>query len=166
MSEQLAFDQGLRQRAGVHRDERLATPRTQLVNRLCDELFAGAAFAFDDHRARNRRDLLDLEQHFVDGVALSDQSRRLGESLAVENSAHGQIQLVGGDRLGIDIGEAERAQTRAQLGVLDVGEADHRCPAPQLVADDLEVDRIAEIPGEDDEIGLEAFDLAAQVVEG
>jgi hypothetical protein len=34
-----------------------------------------------------------------------------------------------------------------------------------LVAHDLEIDRIAEVAGEDDELGLEALDLAAQVVE-
>src|SRR5205814_2368359 len=53
----------------------------------------------------------------------------------------------------------------SQVGIVDIGESDYRRSAPQLVSHYLRVDRIAEVAGEDDEVGLEAFDLAAQVVE-
>jgi len=89
----------------------------------------------------------------------------LSEPFAIENPAHGEIQFVRGDRLGEDIGEAKRAQSIAQLRVFDVGETDDRRPVPQPIADDLEIDRVAEVAGKNDQIWLEALDLAAQIVE-
>ena len=38
----------------------------EVVERLGDQLLAGAALALDQHRARDRRHLLDLDQHFLD----------------------------------------------------------------------------------------------------
>jgi hypothetical protein len=135
------------------------------VDRQRHQLLPGAALPFDDHGARDRRDLLDLEQHFPDRFRLSDQARRLGETLAVENPPHRQIQFVRRHGLRVYVGESDGAETLSQLRILDVGQADHRGTVPQLVSYDLDIAGIAEVAGEDDEIGLEALDLAAQIVE-
>src|SRR6185436_7920242 len=104
-------------------------------------------------------------QHFVDGFALSDKSGRFGEPLSVEYPPDGEVQLVGRDGLGEDVGEAEGAESIAEIWIIDVGKADHRRATPQLIPHNLRVAGITEVAGENNEIGLEAFDLAAEVVE-
>ena len=66
VAEQLALEQRLGQGGAVDRDERLAPPGREVVDRLGDQLLAGARFALDQHRARDRRHLLDLDQQFLD----------------------------------------------------------------------------------------------------
>src|SRR5688572_20348511 len=57
--EDLALEQRLRNRRAVDRHERLLGARAQLVDRLGDELLAGARLAPDQHRRRRRGGLLD-----------------------------------------------------------------------------------------------------------
>ena len=42
-----------------------------------DQLLARAALALDEHRARDRRHLLDLDEHFPHRLALADEARAL-----------------------------------------------------------------------------------------
>ena len=88
VTEQLALEQRLGQRPHVHGDERLAPTRTQPVNRARHQLLAGAALALDEHGARHRRDLLDLDQHLANRLGLADQAGELRQSLPLE-PAHG-----------------------------------------------------------------------------
>src|SRR5206468_2163741 len=48
--EQLALEQGLRDRRAIDRDEGAGGEATTLVNRASDQLFAGAALAGDQER--------------------------------------------------------------------------------------------------------------------
>ena len=62
--EDLALEQRLGNRRAVDRHERKRRARAQLVDRLGDELLAGARLTRDQHRGQRRRGLLD---HPVDG---------------------------------------------------------------------------------------------------
>src|SRR6185436_20821852 len=63
VAEDLALEQRLGNCRTVDGDKREAGARTELVNRLRDELLAGAGFAGDQHGSAGRRRLLD---HLVD----------------------------------------------------------------------------------------------------
>src|SRR5208283_1077624 len=71
ITEKFGFGQVLRNRAAIERDERAAFSGSQLVERTGDELFAGSAFALNDHWARDfGRDgdsLVDRIEHGVEG---------------------------------------------------------------------------------------------------
>src|SRR5215210_6795133 len=93
VTEQLALDQRLSQRADVHRNERLVPPRAQAVERARDELFAGAALTFDEYGARDRSHLLDLHQHLTDSIGLTNEAGDFSQSLPVEYALHGRKQF-------------------------------------------------------------------------
>src|SRR6202008_933278 len=77
VAEELALEQRVGQRGAVDGDERLAPARGEVVDGLGDELLAGAALALDEHGARDRGHLLDLDQHFLDRRALTDYAGAL-----------------------------------------------------------------------------------------
>ena len=62
VAEQLALQQARRQGGAVDLDERLARPRAVLVDRLGQQLLAGAALAADQHGRRAGRHLADQAQ--------------------------------------------------------------------------------------------------------
>ena len=63
VAEQLALDQGLRDRGAVELDERAARPRRAVVQHARDRLLAGAALAGDQHHRHGALgDHLDLAQ--------------------------------------------------------------------------------------------------------
>ena len=66
VAEQLALQQRLGQAAQLTAMNGLPAPRREVVDGLGDQLLAGARLALDQHRARHRRHLLDLDQHFLD----------------------------------------------------------------------------------------------------
>ena len=88
VAEQLALEQRLRQRPAVHGDERLVAPRTEPMDRARDELLARAALALDEHRARHRRDLLDLHEHLADAPPTA-RSVPLGATAAADRAGGG-----------------------------------------------------------------------------
>src|SRR5204863_5673599 len=55
VAEELALEQRLRDGGAVERDERLSGARAPIVDRLRDELLAGAALAGDEDRRLERR---------------------------------------------------------------------------------------------------------------
>jgi hypothetical protein len=59
VSEQLALDERLGQAAAVDGDERLISPRTEVVDRTGDQLFTGAGFAKDENSGAGGRNFLD-----------------------------------------------------------------------------------------------------------
>ena len=73
MAEQLIFNECVRYRATVDRDERVIAPRTAVVNRTRRKLFTGASFAFDDDRHVVRRDAIKQGDSVPKVGRLSDQ---------------------------------------------------------------------------------------------
>ena len=122
--EQLRLQQRLGQRGAVDRDERPAPPGREVVDRLGDQLLAGAALALDQHRARHRRHLLDLDQHLLDRRALADDAGALLEPAPLDQPPRGLHHLLGPGRLHHRLGDAEPADPLRPLGVggLEQGE--------------------------------------------
>ena len=59
VAEDLGFEQVLRDRAAVERDELLPAPRARVMDRARHDFLAGAGFAADQNRARRARDGLE-----------------------------------------------------------------------------------------------------------
>ena len=75
--EQLALEQRLGNGGAVDRDKRKGRARAQLVDRLGDELLAGARLAVDQHRGGRRRGLLDDLVDLADrGTVADDPAER------------------------------------------------------------------------------------------
>jgi hypothetical protein len=64
MTEQLAFEERVGDRAAVDRDERAAAALAQVMDRARDQFFAGPGLAMDQHRGVARRNAADEPQHF------------------------------------------------------------------------------------------------------
>src|SRR5439155_1839343 len=60
VAEEIRLDQGVPDRAAVHRDKRLLSPGTQVMDRPSDELLASAGLALDEDSQRGVGHLLDL----------------------------------------------------------------------------------------------------------
>ena len=165
MTEQLALDERLGERADVHRDERLVAARAQAVNAASDELLAGTALTLDHHCAGDGRHLLDLHEHFADRIRLTDETGVLHEALAVERPAHDRRELVGGNRFGIDVDETHHLEPLTQLLVLDLSQADDRHSLPDLLTHYLEIRRISYRACEHDHVRRHAPDLATHVID-
>src|SRR5271156_5552647 len=74
MAEQLALEQCLGNRRAIDRDERRVGAPAQLMKRVGEQLFSGAAFAQQQHRYVGRRNLLDITQHLQHFGALGDDA--------------------------------------------------------------------------------------------
>ena len=114
VTEQLALEQVLGHRAAVDRDERPIATRARLVNRACQQLFAGAAFARDHDARVGARDHVRLrETLFHDRAARDDLAApvfgRVGEAGDLQRLLHLIEQFLLVDRLGE---ERERAALR------------------------------------------------------
>ena len=73
VAEQLRLDQRVGQRAAAHLDERLGRPQRVVVDRVRDQLLAGARLAADQHGGVGARDLRDLIEHAAHRAAGADQ---------------------------------------------------------------------------------------------
>jgi hypothetical protein len=73
VSEELGLEQTLRQGAAVDRQERAVGGGGKGVNRLCQELLAGAAFAGDEYGRRSRRETRHHVQDAADSRARADE---------------------------------------------------------------------------------------------
>ena len=74
MTEQLCFQQRLRDRAAVDRDEAVRTPRTPVMDRARRQLLAGSGFTGNQHRAGGGRDGLEQLREIAHGAAAADES--------------------------------------------------------------------------------------------
>ena len=72
--EQLRFEQRLRDRAAVDRDEALRSPRAVVVNRARRELLAGPGLPRHEDRARGLRDGLEELEEIAHDAALAHQA--------------------------------------------------------------------------------------------
>ena len=164
VSEQFALQQRLWERPHVHRNERLRTTRAQAMNGPRHELLARAALTFDEHRARHRRNLFDLHQHFADGLRLAHQPGQLRQSLAFKATAHAVDHLVDGHGLGPGFRVAEFAQPLGHGGIRHVGKAQHGDAVPQLLAHQRDVGGIEQRPSEHEHVRGRAAKIAAHVI--
>src|SRR5687768_9457412 len=73
MSEQLALEKCLGERGAVHRNERTGCTRSLVMERLSDDLLAGAAFAEDQDRQVGCGETLDGGAQCDDRRAVADQ---------------------------------------------------------------------------------------------
>ena len=73
MAEQLAFQQGIRQRAAVDGYEPFASPGTALMDGLGHQFLAHAAFALDEHGAVHAGHAGDEMENPADGGGLADE---------------------------------------------------------------------------------------------
>ena len=80
VAEELGFQQGVGNRGAVERHERLGDARTDLVNRLRDQLLARAGLAAHQHGRHGRRRLLD---HLIDLAHLDAGADHLAERAAL-----------------------------------------------------------------------------------
>ena len=134
VAEQLALEQGLRQRADVDGDERLVAPRAERAKRARDELLPRAALPLDEHGARHGRHLLDLDHHLAHRLALADQPRGFLRARGARAGVAGIGDVVDDDRLREEVDEAERAEPLVLHGIVAVGEADDGDAGPELLA--------------------------------
>ena len=77
VAEQLGLDQALGQRRAAHLDERLLGAQRVVVDRVRDELLAGARLAADQHRRVRLGDLRDLLVHLAHRSARADDVREV-----------------------------------------------------------------------------------------
>ena len=75
VTEQLALEQALGQRAAVDREERTFGARRQLVDVARDDFLTGSRLALDEHGRIGRRDGLDEAQHVEPRLARADRTR-------------------------------------------------------------------------------------------
>ncbi len=73
--EDFAFEGSLRQAAGIHGDERLASAGRGSVQQASDNFFAGAVFAGDEHVSVGRPDLSYEFEHWLHRGSLGDEFR-------------------------------------------------------------------------------------------
>ena len=71
VAEQLALQHALGQGRAVDRHERPVGTRAEVVDRAGDQLLAGAAFAFDEHRGLGVGHLLDQPEDLLHRLALA-----------------------------------------------------------------------------------------------
>src|SRR5690606_10224554 len=83
VTEQLAFDQILRNGGAVDRDKRLRGTRAVLMNAARDELLAGSAFPRDKHGDIAERDLADRLENLLHRLGTADDP--LAEIVAVDH---------------------------------------------------------------------------------
>ena len=81
VAEQLALGQRLGNGRAVDRDERLIAAAAEIMDRLGDDLLAGAVFAQDQHGQIGVGHAADDRAQGLDGRALADQPHLLGRLL-------------------------------------------------------------------------------------
>ncbi len=121
MTEQLAFEQRLGQTGAIDRDERPLGAAARIVDRLRDELLAGAGLALQHGRRIGRSNAGHLFEHAAKCRRAADQ--RMGVRLAVGSAERlhlldeiSDVALLGANRrqLDVDIGLAVRRMMQMQ----------------------------------------------------
>ena len=137
VAEQLGLEQVLGDRRAVDRDERPVGARAERVQRAREQLLAGAALAFEQHRRVGRRRAVQRQRHLLQrrhrrrrsaarrGAARAPPSAACSRSRSrrcVERALDHQQQMIGIDRLGEEV---ERAFLHRRDRVLDAAERGH-----------------------------------------
>src|SRR5207247_3155205 len=77
VAEQLALEQRIGDRRAVHRDERLAAPRGEVVDTARHELFPRPRLPLDQDGRGDRSNMLDLDETLLDGRVITYDSVEL-----------------------------------------------------------------------------------------
>ena len=126
VAEELRFEQLLRDRTAVDRDEGLVSARADLVQRARNQLLAGARLAQHHHRRHAARHPLDQGSHLLHRRCSTSQTlhrRTLAGDLAHHRCRTGQAQRPPGLRLG---------SCRRQTGIATYRSGDHVAELPQV----------------------------------
>ncbi len=165
MPEQLALEQRLGQRGAVHRDERLAVPRRQIVDSPGHELLAGPGFALDEHRRGDRGHLLDLDQHLLDRGRFAEDTGALLQATALDEPPHRGRDFAWIDGFLEPSGEAELAADLAGIGVGRLDQAEGRDAVLARGGEEARRAGFVEAAGQDDRIRLPAPHRGSHIVE-
>ena len=162
--EEFALEQRLRQRADIDRDKRFRATRTETVNGARDEFLACSAFAFDQHRTRDRRDLLNLDKDFANRLGFTDQSGQLREPQSIESTTQAVDHLAEFDRLRPRLHVADVAKTILHGRITDIRETDDRHTVPQLLAHERDIRGVEQRSGQHENIRRGATQVTAHIV--
>ncbi len=134
VAEQFGFQQVLRYRRGVDRDERRRGARAVPVQRARDQLLAGARFAGDQHRRVRMRQPSDRAKNFLHRRRLPEHLGCVGDRLRAEPPSPGLRRSRGGSARPRDRRRTAWAGTRSPAlerrdGAVEIrvrGHDDHR----------------------------------------
>ena len=130
VAEELGLEQVLGNRRAVDRDKRAVGARAERVQRAREQLLAGAALAFEQHRRVGAGRALQRDRHLLQLRVLADDLRRAaarGELLFEQDVLGGQAplreraldhqqQMIGIDRLGEKVERAFLHRRRPRPG--------------------------------------------------
>ncbi len=140
MAEQLRLEQRVGNSGAVDGDKRHRRAIAQRVQRPGEQLLAGSALAFDEHRrirvggALQRREHLpqgrvfadDLRSAAADGQLLLHQQVLVGDAALLERTVHEEQQMIGIDGLGEKVHRAVLHRPHCVLDAAVGGHDDHR----------------------------------------
>ena len=146
MAEQLGLQQPLRNGGAIDGDQRSVFSHARSVNRLRQQILAGAALAFDQYRDIRARHPLHGVQHTNERIASSDEAfeasrlRRLerGDLLlqapTLERTRHDDLQLNHVERFGEEVVRATAQRVGGCLPDTEAGHGNDRDVRRQLPA--------------------------------
>ena len=115
VAEELAADELLGDRAGVHGDERAVAAAASVVDRARDELLAGAALADDQDRRHRRGDALDPREDVAHLLRAADHPLEDQGAVLVLLFVVGLAHVVAGEELAHERDEAGRVERLLQI---------------------------------------------------
>src|SRR5688572_17862505 len=115
-----------------------------------DQLLAAAALSLDEHRARNGRDLLHLDQHLANCLRFAKQPGEARQLLSAYKLLDALDDFVEDDRLRKDFDVASGFQPFVSPWIAHIGEPDDRDLVPHQLAHELQVVRIEQPAGHHD----------------
>ena len=127
VAEEFALHQVFRDRAAIHRDERLFAARAVQVDRAGRELLAAAGLAVDEHRRLALREAFDQSAHLLDRLRFAEQpvgTRRLRLLGHLQRLLDQRAQLLQRDGLGQVVERAGLQRSHGVFGAAECG--DHR----------------------------------------
>ncbi|MDR8732335.1 hypothetical protein FEQ05_05728 [Burkholderia pseudomultivorans] len=131
VAEQLGFEQVLRNRRGVQRDERAVRARAVTMQRPCDEFLAGARLAGDQHGRGRMRQAADRAEHVLHRGRLAEHLGCLGHAVVLRRAAAQAFLHRAANQLDglVDVERLreifERAALERRDGAVEIGERRH-----------------------------------------
>ena len=165
MPEQLALEQRFGQRRAVDGDEGLAATRREVVDRARHQLLAGAGLALDEHRGADRRHVLDLDEHLLDGRRFADDAGALLQPAALDQPAHRGGDLDGVGRLGEERRQAELARQPFGVGLRSLDQTERGDGAVAGDGHDPRPRGLVQPAGDDQAVGLARADRRPHLVQ-
>ena len=136
-----------------------------MMDRACDELFAGAALSLNQYCATDRSHLLDLHEYLPDGIRMPHEPCRLGEPVLIQRTLDRCKEIIRRDGLGIHVDEADLPQPLDQLWIGHVRESHDTDAIPELIAHQLQNRGIGQVPRQHDQLRPSPTHFCPNVVE-